>query len=263
RFSDQLVVLNAPESPIAEDFRRLRTNLHFAWGRSAAPITVLVTSSGPEEGKSVTSANLAIPCTRAEQRANLWDADFRHPSIHRLFELPNETGLSSLLWGDVVNARAVYAGPSQPFTDLRLVLRRRLEAVLLPSGVPGLRLLLAGPRASADAVDSIPTDDAEQLLEALGALADVIVMDAPPMLVAAETTSLAALRLGVAVVVEAGQTPADAARLTRDTLQHAGARMLGVVINKASSRNTAYYHLYRRRGVQHGVSGLTERILRR
>jgi len=123
--------------------------------------------------------------------------------------------------------------------------------------VPGLRLLTAGAGPDDDKVDTVASDDAEHLLRSLRDVADVIILDGPPVLAAAETAALAALSVGVVLVVEAGETRVDAARFALETLRRARARILGVVLNKTRNSSTAYYHSYRRRGIQRNTGGST------
>jgi len=173
-----------------------------------------------------------------------------------LFGVPNHGGLTALFWSDQV--RVSSRGADMASTgDPATVLRRRLEALLVPGGVPGLRLLTAGAGPDDDKVDTVASDDAEHLLRSLRDVADVIILDGPPVLAAAETAALAALSVGVVLVVEAGETRVDAARFALETLRRARARILGVVLNKTRNSSTAYYHSYRRRGIQRNTGGST------
>src|SRR5919202_1085885 len=92
---DKLVTVLAPRSPVAEAYRTLRTNIQFS--SLDSPLrTLLVTSSGPDEGKSTTLANLAVAMAQAEQRVILVDCDLRCPVQHQVFGLPNSAGLTTL-----------------------------------------------------------------------------------------------------------------------------------------------------------------------
>jgi Mrp family chromosome partitioning ATPase len=87
RPSERLVAANAPESAFAEDYRRVRTNLQFTWSSmtsDAQPLMLYVTSAGPEEGKSVTSTNLAVTFARTGKQTIIIDADLLHPSVHQV-----------------------------------------------------------------------------------------------------------------------------------------------------------------------------------
>src|SRR5215216_7237505 len=91
-----LIALRDPRAPAAEAYRRLRTNIQFS--SLDKPLhTLLATSTAPDEGKSTTLANLAITMAQAEQRVVLVDCDLRRPTLHTLFDLPNEAGLTILI----------------------------------------------------------------------------------------------------------------------------------------------------------------------
>src|SRR3712207_2952492 len=94
--SSSLIALRDPRSPAAEAYRTLRTNIQFS--SLDKPLrTLLATSTAPDEGKSTTIANLAVTIAQAEQRVILVDCDLRRPTLHALFDLPNDTGLTSLI----------------------------------------------------------------------------------------------------------------------------------------------------------------------
>ena len=116
-----LIALRDPRSPAAEAYRTLRTNIQFS--SLDKPLhTLLATSTAPNEGKSTTLANLAVTMAQAEQRVILVDCDLRRPTLHTLFDLPNDSGLTSL----------ILAQEDAPLP-------------LLETGVPGLSLLASGP----------------------------------------------------------------------------------------------------------------------
>src|ERR687883_279217 len=116
-----LIALHDPRSPAAEAYRTLRTNIQFS--SLDRPLrTMLATSTAPDEGKSTTIANLAVTMAQAEQRVILVDCDLRRPTLHRLFELPNGAGLTSLI-----------------------LAKEDAEIPLQDTGVPGLSRLASGP----------------------------------------------------------------------------------------------------------------------
>src|SRR5215208_3246445 len=91
-----LIALRDPRSPAAEAYRTLRTNIQFS--SLDKPLrTLLATSTAPDEGKSTTLANLAVTMAQSEQRVILVDCDLRRPTLHTLFDLPNDDGLTSLI----------------------------------------------------------------------------------------------------------------------------------------------------------------------
>lgn len=92
-----LITLVDKTSPISEQYRTIRTNIQYSVPGDREIRNMVITSSGPGEGKSTTSANLAVVFANAGQRVLLVDADMRKPTVHKTFSLPNTVGLSSLL----------------------------------------------------------------------------------------------------------------------------------------------------------------------
>src|SRR5919108_6097822 len=91
-----LIALRDPRAPAAEAYRTLRINIQFS--SLDKPLrTLLATSTAPDEGKSTTLANLAVTMAQAEQRVILVDCDLRRPTLHTLFGLSNEVGLTSMI----------------------------------------------------------------------------------------------------------------------------------------------------------------------
>jgi succinoglycan biosynthesis transport protein ExoP len=212
-------VAEQPRSPIAEAFRSLRTNLEFA--AVEKPLrTLLVTSVGSSEGKTTTATNLAIAMAQGGKRVVLVDADLRRPRIHRFFNLSNRVGLSELFRDQV-----------------------KFEEALQPTIVEGLSVITSG---------SIPPNPAELLgsekmttiLEHLLTLADVLIIDSPPFLVA-DASVLAAKVDGVLLVIQPGKTNANAAMVMQEQLQRGSARIIGVTLNRIPRRRAYYYGGYR------------------
>lgn len=220
--SDKLVTAAEPRSATAEAYRMLRTNISFS--SVDKPIkTILVTSASPSEGKSVTAANLAVTMAQAGYRTVLIDCDLRKPTQQKVFGISNDVGLSNAL-----------------------LLHANLSTFLRPSRVENLRVMTTG---------SLPPNPAELLgsrsmAELLGALqeeSDVVVIDSPPVLAVADAAILSRSADGVLLVIDSGQTKRDSALRAKEALETAGARLLGVVINRMPtnggyySYNTKYY----------------------
>jgi non-specific protein-tyrosine kinase len=207
-------------SPIAEAYRMVRTNLEFA--RSGRPNqTMLITSSSPGEGKSTTAANLALILAQTGRRVVLVDADLRRPSLHRLFDAPNTSGLSTLFVMD----QPVVAGL------LRLTPVENLQ--LLPSGPlpPNPAELLSSRRM-------------DQIIELLKEQADLVIFDSPPLLGVADASALAGRLDGAILVVDSGRTRAGALAHAAEVLGRAQANLWGVVLNKLTARRGEGYYYY-------------------
>ena len=214
-------VAERPRSPIAEAFRSLRTNLEFA-GVDKPLKTILVTSVGPGEGKTTIAVNLAIVIAQGGKHGVLLDADLRRPTVHKVLAVPNRRGLS-----DIFRDRITMQDAIQAVTQLWRV---QQLAVITSGGLPpNPAELLASARMG-------------QFLAELRDLADVVVIDSPPFVVT-DASVLAARVDGVLLVVEPGRTQAEAAVALLEQLNRAGARVVGVVLNRIA-RNRGYYYSY-------------------
>ena len=217
-----LVSLSNPKSAASEAYRMLRTNIHFSTGGDS--LKVLVTTSAlPEEGKSLTAANLAITFAQAGESVILVDADMRRSTIHEKFELPESPGLSE----------AIVSG--------------NIGASLQDGPVEGLKVMTAGltPPNPSELLHSKRMDN---LLEALKSMSDLIVMDAPPVLAVTDATVLASKADGVLLVVNVAMSDRNAAKRAVGALRAVDARVLGTVITglEPARKRYGYHHYYDR-----------------
>ena len=207
--SPMLVTVSQPRSPVSEAYRTLRTNLQFA--SLDKPLhTLLVTSPSPEEGKSTLLANLAVAMAQGEKRVILVDCDLRRPSLHRLFGLDNQAGLTTMILEDKATG-------SLPLQD---------------TVVPGLQLLASGPLPPSPS-DLLGSQRMDRVLSVLKDRADMILLDAPPVLAVSDAAVLATKVDGVLLVVRAGQTKRDQVQAARSKLEKVNARLLGAVLTNA------------------------------
>ena len=205
--SDALITISTPRSPISEAYRELRTNLDFA-SLDTAIRTIVVTSPGPDEGKSTTLANLAVTMAQAEKRVILMDCDLRRPCLHKLFGLSNDVGLTTL----IVDEAALSDPPLQE------------------TGISGLRLLASGPLPPRPP-DLLGSRRMEKVIAALMERGDVILLDAPPIIAVTDAAVLATKVDGVLLVVSAGNTGRENARQAVARLEKVKARIIGAVLN--------------------------------
>lgn len=214
-----LVTLNDPNSPASEAYRGLRTNLAFA-GLDRQLRTVMFSSPGPNEDKSVVLANLAVSIAQTERRVLVVDADLRRPSMHEIFGLPNDRGLTTLLTDPDARAKP-------PFQE---------------TPVAGLAVLTSGPLPPRPA-DLISSRRMEETLAWLAGQAEMVLLDAPPINAVADGLVLATHVDGVLLVVRDRRTQREAVRQAMASLTRVKARVLGAVLSGVSLDRTlaAYY----------------------
>lgn len=212
-----LIALRDPRSPAAEAYRTLRTNLQFS--SLDKPLhTLLATSTAPDEGKSTTIANLAVTIAQAEQRVILVDCDLRRPTLHTLFGLPNDSGLTSMI-----------------------LAQEQADIPMHDTGVPGLSLLPSGPLPPRPA-DILGSRRMEAVIARLRAEADIVLFDTPPVVAVTDAAVLATKVDGVLLVLQAGKTSRERGRQARQILEKVKAHIVGVVLNNAAvEQGYGYY----------------------
>ena len=219
--SDRPLLTQAvPQSPRAESFRQLRTNLQFANIAGHAK-TVLVTSSLPGEGKSTTATNLAISLAQAGQKVCLVDADLRRPMVDEYLGLDRNAGLTTALLG-----------------------RAEVEELLQPWGEDHLHVLTSG-QIPPNPSELLGSDNMRQLIRGLEQIFDTVVIDTPPILPVTDAAVLAQQAGGVVVVVGVDSTRRNELERSITALELVGADLLGIVLNRLPAKGgDAYSYSY-------------------
>lgn len=228
--TDALITVSDLHSPGSQAYRKLRTHLIFSTGGDPLR-TLLVTSPGASEGKSTVCANLAVTFAQQNLRVLLVDADLRRARLHSLFGTDRLPGLTELL------AR-----------------QNTLEEVVRATAVPGLSLLPAGtlvPNVS----EMLGGERMKAVLAELRDRFDLVLVDTPPVLAAADAEILGVQTDAALVIVRAGQTDRQPAQYAVQQLRAIGARVVGAVLNDPDEkvatygRYTYYYDYYSRDAV--------------
>lgn len=204
----KLITVANPRSPIAEAYRTLRTNIQFS--SLDKPLhTLLVTSASPEEGKSTTLANLAVTFAQAGNEVVVVDSDLRRPSLHTLFELPNERGLTTYVLED----------PDA-------------EPPIQATGIERLRVLTSGPLPH-NPSELLGSQRMERAVAALRERADLVLFDCPPVVAVADAAVLGRRLDGCLLIISVGKTRRDHASRAKRLLDKANVNVLGAVLNNA------------------------------
>lgn len=215
----KLITKVNPKSPVSEQYKTIRTNIQFSTVDQEYR-TIMVTSSGPGEGKSTTAANLAVVYAQQGKRVLLIDADLRKPTVHYTFNFTNTFGMTTVLTKQSV-----------------------LPETVKDSGVENLHILSSGP---------IPPNPAELLsskamswfMNEAKELYDILIFDTPPVLAVTDAQVMANQCDGTILVVSSGTTETEASKKAKESLEAAKAKILGVVLNNKKKSETSYYYYY-------------------
>jgi capsular exopolysaccharide synthesis family protein len=213
------VINSVSRSAAAESYRVLRTSLLLSTA-GHPPKKVLVTSAGPGEGKTTTIVNTAISLAQLGARVLLIDCDLRRPSAHKVFGASMTQGVTTFLSSDAP-----------------------LEGLIQPTNIPNLSLMPCGP-IPPNPAELLSSDRMKTMLELLARDYDHLLIDAPPLVNVADPLILSTLVEGVMLVVHGGKSTRDAVRRARTELAGAGARIFGVVLNRADLRREGYGDYY-------------------
>lgn len=215
----RLLAHNSPKDPVAEQYRTIRTNVQFSNADENIK-SILLTSTGPGEGKSTTSANLATVYAQQGLKVLLIDADLRKPTAHYTFRLENHIGFTNVL-----------------------TKQSTLEQAVQECEVPNLHILTSGP---------IPPNPSEllgskymgEVLAQMKREFDMVIFDTPPALAVTDSQILANQVDGTILVVSSGKTDKEAAQKAKELLINANGKLLGVVLNNRKVEEGSNYYYY-------------------
>ncbi len=223
-FRRRLITYEDPKSPVSESYRSLRTNITYASADKKIK-SLLVSSPQPGEGKSTTTANLAIAFAQLRKRTLLIDADLRKPVQHNVFDQARGPGLSEYLVGEVED----------------------IQSIIHPTKVENLFIITAG---------GLPSNPSELLGSArMSALVnqleqewDMVLFDSPPIVAVTDASMISGEIDAIIMVVKAGQTDLVAVDRALDTIKNVKAPLIGCILNGANPETLAgkysYYYSY-------------------
>jgi capsular exopolysaccharide synthesis family protein len=214
KLSDKLIAHLQPHSPITESYRIIRSRIRFKRADNLAR-SIMVTSSMPEEGKSITAANLAVVFAQANFKTVIVDADLRHPALHKVFDVENETGL-----GDMLSSHEL-----------------KIEECIKNTSVNNLQILTSGEPLP-DPSGQLGSERMQEIIRDLKEVAEIVIFDTPPVLVFADAIALSRRIDGITMVIRAGKSTRSAVNQTLLDLQNANANLLGSIFNESPKSDT-------------------------
>lgn len=228
-----LIAHNDLKNPATEAYRVIRTSIQFAQAGKELK-TLAVTSCTPNEGKSMTIANLAVVLTQAGKSVLLLDCDMRNPTVHKNFGLSNKLGLSSCI-----------------------SMGTPLSAAVQATKVDNLYALTSGvipPNPS----ELLGSEQMKNVLQRAKEQYDYVLIDTPPVMPVTDALIVGRFVDGMILVIASAEVKVEMARDVKNQLVNAGANILGVVLNKVRSEHHGYgygyYYYYGNYGEKHKKS---------
>jgi capsular exopolysaccharide synthesis family protein len=207
-------------SPLAEAYRQLRTSVLLS-SAGGAPQTLLVTSSQPSEGKTTTVVNMAQILAQTDAHVLVIDADMRRPRLHKIFDVGNRQGLSTILSSKLSEAEIL--------------------SHIEQSREQNLYVLPAGP-IPPNPAELLGSEQMHRLLAAIKPSFNYIIIDSPPVASFTDGVLISSIVDGTLLVVHAGKAARAIIQRSRRILQEVGAKIFGVVLNNVNLNRQDYYY---------------------
>lgn len=218
----QLHTYNNPKSHISEAYRLIRTNIEFS-NIDKNIKTILMTSSQQNEGKSTSISNLASTFANLENKKVLIiDCDLRNPSVHKMFNVSNISGLTDVLTG-----------------------QKDIEKCIEKTKVKNLDILKAG-KIPPNPSEILQSKKMRNFMEVIKEYYDYIFIDSPPVGIVTDASILAQYVDGTILLVAANEADIEATKIAKERLEGVNANILGAILNKfeADSKSYGYYNYY-------------------
>lgn len=223
-FRRRLITYEDPKSPVSESYRSLRTNISYSSSEKKIK-SLLISSPQPGEGKSTTTANLAIAFAQLKRKTLLVDADLRKPVQHNVFGQPRDPGLSEYLIGEI----------------------NEFDSIIHKTQIENLFVVSAG---------AVPPNPSEllgsarmgRIIDELESKWDIVLFDSPPIVAVTDASMISNEIDAIALVVKAGSTDKAAVDRALDTINNVNAPLIGAILNSANPETLAgkysYYYSY-------------------
>lgn len=235
---DELFTHRYPKSSITESVRSIRTNITFSTAGKEVK-RLLVTSAGPQEGKSTAVINLGVIFAQSGKRVLIIDSDLRRPRLHRAFKVSRRVGLTNLIMGE-----------------------KTLDEVILHTEVPGVDLVPCGP-IPPNPSELLGTERMREISDQMADRYDLILYDSPPVVAVTDAVVMSKMVDGVVLIAKAGKTTREIMFKAQRQLLDVGSLLLGTVLNDFNIRGAGYryyyyyYHYRSREGEGEGEEGGT------
>lgn len=219
--SQNLICYHDPKARASEAYRSLRTNIGFLGVDNQIKI-VVVTSPDQAEGKTTTSANIAVSMAQIEKRVLIIEGDLRKPKVNKYFDVPNDKGIVDIIIHDL-----------EPESVIKKV-----------KEINNLHILTVGtiPPNPTEILESIKMTN---LLNKLRDSFDLIIVDTPPVSELADAAIVSKNSDGVILVISSGESRIEMAQNAKNALENVNAKILGVVLTKLNKNSGgSYYHKY-------------------
>ena len=223
KISSRLISHYAPKSPVAESYRTLRTNVMAK--KQPGPLALIISSSGPSEGKSTSLANLAITLAQMKSKVIIVDFDLRRPIIHNIFELQRNNGSSDFLSEESFN----------------------INTIIKSSGIDNLDIITSGaipPNPS----ELIASDRANIMITELKQKYDYVLFDMPPIIAVTDAMIMAKKVDMLLLVIRVNNTEKSVIQRTKSMLENININVTGIIVNgivhERYYRGYSYYYYY-------------------
>ena len=213
-----LTAFNDAKSPVTEAYRTIRTNISFS-GVDKQLKVIEVTSAVPNEGKSTVMASLAIVMAQAGKKVLLVDCDFRNPTQHKLFGLPNKGVSNCIATGG----------------DFHEIIQRIDQE--------NIDILTSGPVAP-NPSEILMSNRMQEFLNTVREEYDYVLIDTPPVMPVTDSAVLSSKTDGVMLVIASGEDKPELVKAAKTRLEQAGANIIGCILNKVKVAGGKYGYGY-------------------
>ncbi len=221
RVSPNLISYHDPKAPASEAYRSLRTNIGYTSVDKHIQ-TIVVTSPGPAEGKSTTTANIAISMAQIGKKVLLVEGDLRKPKVHKYFYLLNDVGVTDV----IVNNSSIK------------------DVIKEISDIENLHLICSG-KLPPNPAEIFESKKMNEFIENMKMDYDLILIDTPPVGQLTDAAILGKKVDGVILVLASGQSNIEMAKHAKAALDNVGAKILGTILTKIDKASSgAYYYRY-------------------